>query len=135
MTWYNINNIHDTCRGDHWSPAHRSTIILNVKPEQNYIPVLDHVILTLAADKSLLLRGVHAAAGDELVEADDLGADESTLEIGMYFSGGLRSLRALDDGPRADLLRSGGQVADESEERVACLDEAVKTAFLYSEVL
>ena len=66
MTWYNINNIHDTCKKETIGrPLTGLTIILNVEPEQNYIPVLDHVILTLAADKSLLLRGVHVAQAME----------------------------------------------------------------------
>ena len=46
-----------------------------------------------------------------------------------------KNLGALGDGPRADLLRSCGKIADKSEERVACLDKSVKTALGNSEIL
>ena len=41
------------------------------------------------------LRIGQRAAGLEIVEGDDLGADKAAFKVGMDLTGGLRGLRAL----------------------------------------
>src|SRR5690606_30986855 len=68
------------------------------------------VVLALHADPALGLRLGHGAGLEELVEGDDLGLDEAALEVGVDDAGGLRSGRALGDGPGTGLLGAGGKV-------------------------
>ena len=70
------------------------------------------------------------AACLQIVEGDDLGADEAAFKVGMDLAGGLRGLRALFDRPRAALVRAGCQEGDEPEQLVAALDQPVETGLL-----
>ena len=55
--------------------------------------------------------------GDEVVEGDDLGADEALLEVGVDHAGGLRRGGALVDRPGAHFLLAGGEVGLQAEQR------------------
>ncbi len=53
------------------------------------IAVLDQVFLAFGPHFARFLGALFAAAGDEVVIGDGLGADEAVLEIGMDDAGGL----------------------------------------------
>ena len=93
------------------------------------------VFLALAAQQTLRLCVCQRAACLQIVEGDDLGADEAAFKVGMDLAGGLRGLRALFDRPRAALVRAGCQEGDEPQQLVAALDQPVKTGLLQSELL
>lgn len=88
----------------------------DVEAEEYDVAVADNVILALAADQSGLLRGVERALFHQRVEADDLGADEPALKVGVNLPRRARRLRPLRDGPRAHLLRASGQIADQPQQ-------------------
>lgn len=80
---------------------------LHIEPEEDDVPILHNILLTLAADETLFLRGGHTAAGHQLVGGDDLRPDEATLKIGVDFSGSLRCFGTLRDGPGAHFRLAG----------------------------
>ena len=53
----------------------------------------------------------------------------------MYLTRRLRCARTAGNSPCADLLRTGSEKADKTEQRIACLNEAVKTALRKPEIL
>src|SRR5699024_7691952 len=66
------------------------------------------------------------AAGHEVVEGNDLGADEAALKVGVNLARRLRSLGSLLDGPGADLRLSGGEIGNEAEQRIAGVDQTIE---------
>ena len=91
------------------------------------------VFLALAAEQALCLCVGQCAAGLEIVEGNDLGADKAAFKVGMDLTGGLRGLRALFDGPCAALVRACRQERDEAQQLVAALDQPVKAGLLQSQ--
>ena len=61
---------------------------------------------------SAALFGRFASRGEAIREADDLGADEAFLDVGMDGSGGLLCGRAFLDEPRSVFRAAHGQVTD-----------------------
>src|SRR5688572_24110861 len=101
----------------------------DVEAEQHHVAVLGDIVLALGAELALVARARFAAAGEEIVIGDGLGADEAALEIGMDDARGLWGLRALLDRPGARLLGSGGEEGDEVEEIVAGADDLAEAGF------
>ena len=107
---------------------------LHVEAEVDHVAVAHDVLLALAAEKALLLRGGDAAAADHIVKVDRLGADEAALDVGVDLTGGLRGLGAVSDRPRSALVLAVGEEGDEAEQRVRALDEAVEAGLLNAEL-
>src|SRR3569832_2462182 len=63
---------------------------LDVEAEVDHVTVLHDVVLAFQPPLAGLFGLLLAAAGDEVVIRDDLGADEAALEIGVDHAGGLR---------------------------------------------
>lgn len=63
--------------------------MLDVKPEQHHVAVLDDVVLAFLAHFAGVLGFLFAAAGDEVVVGDGLGLDEATLKIRVDGAGRL----------------------------------------------
>ena len=84
--------------------------ISDIKAEENDIAVVHDIFLALAADKTFFLCGGQRTAGDEIVEAYDLGAYESALKVGVNLSCRLGSLCAAGYCPGSDLGLAGGQI-------------------------
>ena len=101
----------------------------DVEAEEDDVAVLHHVLLALAAHEALFLGGGHRAAGHQVVERDDLRADEAALKVAVDFAGGLRRFRTLRDRPCAHLGLAGREVGDQAEQSVAGVDEAVEARF------
>lgn len=72
------------------SSDHFNILALDVKPKMHHVPVLDDILLAFQAHLACFLGALLAFAGDEVVIADDLGADKAFFEIGMDDSSGLR---------------------------------------------
>jgi len=108
---------------------------LNVEPEQRHVAVLHDVILAFAAYEPLFLARGDGAEFDERFERDDLRANEPFFKIRMDLARGLRRFGAARDRPRADLLRPGGQEADESKQAIARLDKLIEAGFFDAELL
>ena len=100
---------------------------LDVKQEVDDVAVLHDILLALGADLALGLGGGHGADGLQILEGDDFGTDEATLEVGVDLTGGLGSLGATLDGPGTALISTGGQEAAQTQQCVAGLDQTVQT--------
>ena len=89
---------------------------LHVEQEIHDVAVVHDILLALAAQQALCLRIGQRAAGLEIVEGDDLGADEAALKVGMDLAGGLRELQERADGAAA--VNAGRNWSAEEEARL-----------------
>src|SRR5207245_2741084 len=71
----------------------------------------------------------------EVVEGDDLGADEAALDVGMGLARRLLRARAAPDGPGPALVLARGQEGDEAQQLVGGPDHAVEAGLVQAEVL
>ncbi len=104
-------------------------LILHVEAEVDHVAVLHHILLAFAAELALLLGGVDTAVLDHIIIGNDLRPDEAPLDVSVDFTGGLRGLGALSDGPGAALILAVGQERDKAQQGVAALDEPIQTGF------
>src|SRR3546814_13028301 len=91
----------------------------HVEAKVKDIAVLDDVVLALGAHLAGLLGAGLAAAADEVVVGDGLGADEAALEVGVDDAGGLRRPAVALHGQGARRLRAGGEEGDAVETLIA----------------
>ena len=96
----------------------------------HYVAVLHDVVLALKAHFARFFRPTLAAARDEIIKSDHLGADEAALKVVVDHARGLRGLPAFRDRPRAHLHLACGKVADEAELRKGALDDELQPALL-----
>ena len=108
---------------------------LNIEQEVDDVAVLHDILLALGANLALGLGGGHGADGLQILEGDDLGTDEATLEVGVDLAGGLGSLGATLDGPCTALVGAGGQEAAQAQQSVAGLDQAIQTGLGNAQLL
>src|SRR5690606_10438092 len=87
----------------------------HVGAELHDVAVLHHVVLALDAGLAARAGLARRAGGHEVLERDDLGLDEASLEVGVDDARRLRSLPALADGPGARLLRARREVGLQAE--------------------
>src|SRR3546814_3583398 len=87
----------------------------------------DDVVRAPGAQLAGLLGAGLAAAADEVVVGDGLGADEAALEVGVDDAGGLRRPAVALHGPGARLLRADGEEGDEVEELIAGTEDRKST--------
>src|SRR6478736_5044838 len=99
-----------------------------IEAEQHHIPILHYVLLALGAGDPLVAGALPAVRLDEVLEGDGLRLDEPLFEVGVDHAGGLGGAIPLVDGPSADLLLAGGEVALQAEEVVGGVGEAVEAA-------
>src|SRR4051794_27011270 len=76
---------------------------LHVEAELHDVAVRHDVVLALDPDPTARLGLGHRSGLHELLEADDLGLDEATLEVGVDHAGCLGGSGALWDRPGAGL--------------------------------
>src|SRR5690606_24226687 len=107
----------------------------DVEAEVQHVAFLDDVVLAFQAQAAGFLGALLALEVDEVVIADGFGADESTLEIGMYDAGGLRCGGAGAQLPRTDFLHACGEVGLQAEQLVAGADHPVQARLVEAEVL
>src|SRR6185503_3979988 len=101
----------------------------DVEPEMNHVAFLDDIGLALEPELAGLARALFAAPRDVLVVADDLGADEAALEVGVDRTGGLRRRRVALRRPDAHLFRAGRVERLESQQLVRRADHAIQAGF------
>src|SRR2546425_75969 len=85
---------------------------LLVEAEVHQVVVLDNVRFCFQAQFAGAFGLRLATSLDEIVEADDLGADEPFLNVSMDHSGGFPRGNAVTNGPSAVFLASRRQEAD-----------------------
>src|ERR1700739_1598938 len=77
--------------------------------EQDDVAFLNDVILPFQAHLGALAGGRHAARGEPIVPADDFGANEAALDVGVDRARGLLRVCAALDGPSANLGLACGE--------------------------
>jgi len=88
------------------------TGLLLVESEVHQIVVPNDVVFGFEAQFVRVLGLGFAACGDEVREADDFGADEPLLDVGVDGSRGFRRRHALLDEPRAVFRAAHREIAD-----------------------
>ncbi len=83
---------------------------LDVEAKMYNVAVLYHVVLALQAPATGVLGALFAIVLDEVVIADNLGADETLLEVSVDDAGGFRGGGADLHRPCAHFLNTGGEV-------------------------
>ena len=121
-----------TCRP---SPAMLRVARLDREPHVEDVAFADDVVLALHADLAVRLRGLHRPRRDQLVVADDLGADEPALQVGVDHAGCLRRRGAAPNLPRARFVFTGGEERDEVDRPIARRDHLLQAGLLHAELL
>src|ERR1043165_5206353 len=111
------------------TPAGRANFRrLLVVPESYQVVVLHDVLFGLQAPFARAL-GLRLAAGlDEIVKADDFGADEPLLNVGVNRSGRFPRRRAGADGPGAVFFPSDGEETNVAALLECAHQESVRSA-------
>src|SRR5262245_4843564 len=104
----------------------RTPSALDVEPEVDHVAFLHDVGLAFEPQLAGFFRAVLAAPRDVLVVADDLGANEAALEIGMDRAGGLRRRRVALRRPRSDFFGAGRIERLQAEQLVSRANHAVQ---------
>src|SRR6516162_9414067 len=92
----------------------------------DYVAVSHHVFTSLQTHLTGFFRALLAATGDVVGIACNLGANESTFEIGVDLTRGLRCGASVMDCPRVHFLRAGGEEGIEPKQLVAGMDHPVE---------
>ena len=96
------------------------------------IAVLHDVVLALKPQFAGLPGPLFTFARNEIIIGNDLGPDETTLEIGMDNGGGLRCGRTDSHRPGPDLFYPGGEVGLQMQQLVAGANHPVQSGLLQS---
>src|SRR3989338_7467411 len=97
-----------------------------VESEMHHIPILDDIRLPFLSHLPRFFGFQFRSKVNKILVRDRLGADESLLEIGVNHACCLRCRPSLMDRPRADFLRSCGEVREISEPVVGGADQSVQ---------
>src|SRR5579863_4178936 len=89
---------------------------LDIETEMHHIGLVHHVFLALEPQPPGLAGPGFAAILYVIAVGDDFGTNETALEIGMNYPGGLGRGTALAHGPGADLLWPGGEVGNQPQQ-------------------
>ena len=101
---------------------------LDVETEIDDVAVLHDVFFAFETGEAFFAGGLAAAAGDQIIVANDLGTDKAAFDVGVDLAGCLRCLGADRDGPGTDLFFTGGQERHQPEHVVGGLDQLIDTA-------
>src|SRR5437773_9570673 len=107
----------------------------HVKKDVEYFAIFYGIGFSFRAHDTKLFRVGLASRFEELRPADDLRADEATLQIGVDRACRLLRGRAARHGPRADLVVADREERAEPEQLVRCADETIERRLRKAEVL
>src|SRR5262249_20032650 len=94
-------------------------------PEQDDVALLDDVVLAFETYLSFFARGTEAAGGQQVVPADDFGADEAFFNVAVNGPGSFDGVRAFMDGPGPDFGFAGCEKRRQAHQIVGRVGEAV----------
>jgi len=107
---------------------------LNIKPEVHHIAILDDIVLAFQPPFPGLFGTVFAFVVDEIVIANDFGADKAFFKISVDHRSGLRGGCAHLDGPGTNFLHACGEIGLQVQEVIRGADDAVKAGFAQSKI-
>src|SRR5712691_1576369 len=91
---------------------------LDIEEDMKDVPVGDEVGLAFLADPAAFLGGGFAARFQELIPADDFGADEAARQVRVDGAGGILGVGALTNGPGAAFVFASGEERDQLSQAV-----------------
>src|ERR1700683_3472834 len=91
---------------------------LDIEAKMHDVAFAHQVFLAFEPQPPGIPRTGLAAKVDVILERNDLGANESALEVGVNNAGGLRRGAAGAHRPGAHLFWSGGEIGQQSEQLV-----------------
>src|SRR3954468_6266479 len=122
-----------TSRVARTSPSRTSQGISDVEPDLEDVAVLDLVVLAFDAELADFLGLVPRTEVEQLVPADDLGADEAALQVGVDHAGALGRLRTGAERPRPRLLVARRQERAQAQQEVRGASDARQHALPQTE--
>src|SRR4029077_17452960 len=113
---------------DHWMTLRQPSgpRMSIAEAEKHYVTILHDVLPALGAGDSLLPGTLPAAGPHEVRVCHGLRPNESLLEIRMDYTCGGRGFVPSVNGPCADFLLTGREVAPEAEQVIRRMGEAVE---------
>src|SRR4051812_32288174 len=102
--------------------------------EIDHVAVEDDVLLALEAQLAVLAARAERAAREQVLVADDFGADEAALDVGVDFAGRELRRRVARNRPGAALVFAHREERDVAEEVVARANHAIQPGLTQSEV-
>jgi hypothetical protein len=94
--------------------------------EQDDVAFLDDVFLAFEADLGFFAGGGEAACGEEIVPADDFGANETFFDVAVDGAGGFDGVGIFVNGPGAHFGFASGEEGSEAHQVVGGANEAVQ---------
>ena len=110
-------------------PPRRAAAISTAESEEHYVTILDDVVLAFGPREPLLPGTLPPADAHEIPVRHRFRADEALLEVGVDDARGGRRLVAAVDGPRADFLLAGREVALQPEQVICRMRQPVEPGF------
>ena len=107
----------------------------DIEEEMTDITILDDVLFPVQLHLARLLDGLLGAGGHEIIVLHHLDPDETTFEIAVDDTGGLRGERAFRDRPGACLLGPGGEIGLKLQKLVARPDHPVEPGLVEAQFL
>ena len=102
--------------------------ISDIEAEEDYIAILNDILLALKAELSSFPDMCFRSILDEIINAVYLCLDESLLEIRMDYSCALRSLRTFMECPCPVLIGTCGEESPETQRLICCTDKRIEAA-------
>ena len=110
-------------------------MLLYVETEVYYVAILHHIVLAFHANLTFFAGSSYTAVGHEVIVVDDFGADKATFKVRVNLAGGLRCRGALGNRPSTAFIGASGQECLQAQEIKGSLNQTVKTAFRFAQVL
>src|SRR5215213_6970222 len=106
----------------------------DIEQEVDHIAILDDVLLAFPAQPAELPRFGQTAGGDQVVIGDDLGSNETPLDVRVDLAGCLDRGGAAANGPGATLVGSDGEKWHQSQELERVANDLIKPRLRDAEV-
>src|SRR3546814_10709426 len=111
-----------------------STFHLHVEQKIHHFAILYHVVLAFRSHLAGLFRPLLAFAGNKVVVAYGLGADEAVFKVGVDDTGGLGRRVADMYRPGAYFLDAGGEIRVQAQQPIAGANDAIQSGFVHAHV-
>src|SRR5215207_7462480 len=106
----------------------------DVEEEVDHVAVLNDVLFAFSAQLAKLARLVQTAGANQVVIADNLGSDETTLNVGVNLGGCLDCRGASPNRPGPALIWSDGEERDQPQQFERATDDMIESRLCDAEV-
>ena len=103
--------------------------LLKIEANVQYVAVLHDVFFAFQTQLAFGFSLHHTAKCHQIIVGNDLGADETLLQVRMDLTGGLRRGGAAVNCPGTALISAGGEEGLQAQQIVRETDHAVEAGF------